>query len=186
MGPVTQQPSPQPGPSRQRVGMATRTTPYYRTRQQLPPDTLVHMEPSPSSMNSIKVQLQRGSDIPQRQTKQAAGLDVRSKKKVVLAPKSVNRIDINLKVAVPDGYFLKLESRSGLASKGIIVSGGVVDSDFRGPVEVILHNTNENPFIISAGQRIAQACLLPTYEVVWEEVDQLPEPPEDHLGFGST
>ena len=184
--PVTQQPSPQPGPSRQRVGMATRTAPYYRTRQQLPPDTLVHMEPRPSSMNSIKVQLQRGSDIPQRQTKQAAGLDVRSKKKVVLAPKSVNRIDINLKVAVPDGYFLKLESRSGLASKGIVVSGGVVDSDFRGPVEVILHNTNENPFIISAGQRIAQACLLPTYEVVWEEVDELPEPPEDHLGFGST
>ena len=99
--PVTQQPSPQPGPSRQRVGMATRTKPYYRARQQLPPDTPVHTEPS--SMNCIKVQLQRGSDIPQRQTKQA-GLDVHSKKKVVLAPKSVNRIDINLKVAVPDRY----------------------------------------------------------------------------------
>ena len=66
------------------------------------------------------------------------------------------------------------------------MSGGVVDCDFRGPVEVILHNTNENPVIISAGQRIAQACLLSTYEVVWEKVDELPKPPEDHLGFGST
>ena len=89
-------------------------------------------------------------------------------------------------MATPAGYFCLLLSRSGLASKGLFVTGGVIDSDYRNEVAVLLHNSTEEQFKVNKGQRIAQSLFLKTIDVDFTEVDVLPEPVTRHEGFGST
>lgn len=98
-------------------------------------------------------------------------------------------IPTGLKVAVPLGYELQIRPRSGLAIKhGITVnnSPGTVDSDYRGDIGIILLNTSSETFIISNGDRIAQAVLKQVEQAEFEEVTELPSTDRGEGGFGST
>ena len=68
----------------------------------------------------IEVPVQAGSKIPVRSSSGSAAYDVSAASTTTLPPGQVTRIDLKLALAVPTGYFLKLQSRSGLASKEII------------------------------------------------------------------
>ena len=74
-------------------------------------------------------------------------------------------LDLNLSAAIPEGYALQLSSRSGLASQGLWTLAGVIDSDYRGNIKVILFNSNNSAFKIAKGQRIMQAFLFRTYDI---------------------
>ena len=65
-------------------------------------------------------------------------------------------VDTKLAFIIPDGYWLKLRERSGLANKGIHVLGGVIDSGYTGSVRVILYNSDKGPIILPKGKAIAQ------------------------------
>jgi len=106
------------------------------------------------------------------------------------------RIDIGETLAVatglaaeiPLGYEMQIRSRSGLASKGIVVanSPGTVDSDYRGEIKVLLHNNGVYAFTFQAGDRIAQIKIAPVSQFKFVEVPDLSKTKRGHGGFGST
>lgn len=100
-------------------------------------------------------------------------------------------VNTGLAFEVPPGYMMRIASRSGLAFKhGITAFPGVVDSDFRGPVQVLLtcNHLDEDapPLKISPGDRIAQALILPVPRMEFEVVEQLTITERGQNGFGST
>ena len=71
---------------------------------------------------------------------------------------------------MPRGYTLLLKSRTCLSLKGITTVGGVIDSDYRGPIKVLLHNSTSTSklFKIKKGQRISQGIFLKHIDVTFE------------------
>ena len=84
------------------------------------------------------------------------------------------------------GYMLQLLQRSGLASKGLICVGGIVDEDYIGEIVVIMLNTSDKPIRISNGDRVAQMALRHYYQGEFEIVDELDKTERGLAGFGST
>ncbi len=94
-------------------------------------------------------------------------------------------------IAIPEGWCGLVLPRSGLALKhGVTVlnSPGLIDSGYRGELQVILHNSSDEDFAVERGQRVAQLLIAPVPELVYEEVDELPAAPDDRgaQGFGSS
>lgn len=77
--------------------------------------------------------------------------------------------------------------RSGMASKfGIDTGAGVIDSDYRGELKVLLFNHGDDTYRIKRGDRIAQLLIVPSYRPKIEIVDSLDETERGAGGFGST
>ena len=100
-------------------------------------------------------------------------------------------IDTGVAFEVPPGYMLQIRSRSGLAFKHYVTAfPGTIDSDFRGTVQVMLTCTDAcedtPPLKINIGDRVAQACLVPTPRVKFEVVEQLSLTERGAGGFGSS
>jgi dUTP pyrophosphatase len=146
----------------------------------------------------IPVRLQvlaHGAELPrpEYQTPGAAGFDLRAALKadeaIELFPGDRALIPTGIAVAVPAGYELQVRSRSGLAYVcGLMVlnSPGTIDSDYRGEIKVILHNTSTQQYVIERGDRIAQAVLCPVLSAKFVEVESLDETERGGGGFGST
>jgi dUTP pyrophosphatase len=108
--------------------------------------------------------------LPVKGTPGSAAHDLYSAEEVTIPPRSRKLVCTGLKLAeCADYMYLRIAPRSGLAVKGIDVGAGVVDSDYRGKVKVLLINTTEEPFDVSIHDRIAQMipeALIPYTECV--------------------
>lgn len=107
----------------------------------------------------------------------------------VIAPGAWLLIKTGLAMEIPEGYGMFITPRSGLALKDgitIVNSPGLIDSDYRGEIGIILYNLSEDPFEINKGDRIAQACILKVEKVEFEEVEELSKTNRGTDGFGST
>lgn len=129
--------------------------------------------------------------LPKYETENSGGLDARADiyADVVIPPMQRKLIPTGLKVAVPKGYTLDVDSRSGLAYKnGVFVlnAPGIVDADYRGEIGVILMNLGDQPFTVKRGDRICQLLLRQVERVVWAEVDVLSSTDRGEGGFGHT
>jgi dUTP pyrophosphatase len=92
---------------------------------------------------------------------------------------------------VPPGWMLKIHPRSGLKFKhGVEAFAGVIDSDFRGSVQILLESADDNddtpPLRINPGDRVAQASMIPSSRVTFHVVEQLSITERGEGGFGST
>jgi len=107
---------------------------------------------------------------------------------VLLQPGATIIIPTNLRVEIPIGYELNVYSRSGLATKGIIVANapGIIDADYRGPVGVILHNQGFDGVKITHGDRIAQCELHKCIPTTWTFSEKLSDTARGEGGFNST
>ncbi|MEL7012289.1 MAG: dUTP diphosphatase [Pseudomonadota bacterium] len=131
--------------------------------------------------------------LPCYATAGAAGADVRAnfldRGTINLAPGERTLVPTGLRVAVPDGFELQLRPRSGLALKhGITLPNtpGTVDSDYRGPLGVIVLNAGQDAFAITHGMRIAQMIVAPILQAAFRAVDRLDDTVRGLGGFGST
>jgi dUTP pyrophosphatase len=134
--------------------------------------------------------------VPKRMSLGAAGYDVHSceEKTVDIEPGTQKIIRTGVGVVIPRGYYGRLAPRSSLAAThGIDVMAGVIDSDYRGELRVILRNHSEFVYSVSYGDRIAQLILekitLPDIEVVRmspEEFGKEYSTERGAGGFGST
>tara|TARA_R100001443_G_scaffold80847_1_gene87804 strand:- start:159 stop:647 length:489 start_codon:yes stop_codon:yes gene_type:complete len=116
-------------------------------------------------------------------------VEVKVAELVKLQPGERAVIPIGVRVAVPYGYELQIRPRSGLALRhGLTVlnAPGTIDSDYRGPVGVLLINHGLSPVAIRPGDRIAQMVLAPVARAVLDVVDELPETARGAGGWGST
>jgi len=131
--------------------------------------------------------------FPAYETPGAAGADLKAnlpgRADVVLRPGARALIATGLRLAIPDGFEVQIRPRSGLALKhGITLANapGTIDSDYRGPLGVILQNTGVQNFTIVHGDRIAQMIVAPVVQAEFVSVAQLDETSRDQGGFGST
>jgi dUTP pyrophosphatase len=131
--------------------------------------------------------------FPAYETPGAAGADLKAnlpgRADVVLQPGARALIATGLRLAIPDGFEVQIRPRSGLALKhGITLANapGTIDSDYRGPLGVILLNTGAQNFTIMHGDRIAQMVVAPVVQAEFVLVAQLDETSRDQGGFGST
>lgn len=98
---------------------------------------------------------------------------------------SVYKIHTGLRLEIPQGYEIQVRSKSGLASKGIVVtnSPATIDEGYRGELVILLHNIGKDPYEIKAGQKVAQIVLAP---VAKAEVIVMQDGQRLTGGFGST
>jgi dUTP pyrophosphatase len=98
-------------------------------------------------------------------------------------------IPAGVRVAIPDGYALLILPRSGLAMRFNVTvanSPGLIDSDYRGEIGVLLANHSAESFTVRRGDRIAQAVLIPVTRIQWNEGETLDDTARGAGGFGST
>jgi len=92
-------------------------------------------------------------------------------------------------VQVPEGYELQIRSRSGVAiDHGLIVLNqpGTVDSDYRGPLGIVIWNITNIAMTIEEGTRIAQGVICPVVRAEFVQVEELTDTVRGEGGFGST
>ncbi len=125
--------------------------------------------------------------IPKRGSAEAAGIDLSSAVEAIVPARGKAMIATDLSIAVPLGHYARIAPRSGLAAKNSIdVGAGVVDSDYRGALNVILFNHADVDFAVKQGDRIAQLILEKISFADVEEVQDLDATVRGAGGFGST
>jgi dUTP pyrophosphatase len=135
-------------------------------------------------------------DLPSYETLGAAGADLRANlaledrvEGLELQPGARVLVPTGLRIAIPAGFEVQIRPRSGLALKhGVTLANapGTIDSDYRGPVGVILINLGQGPFVVAHGARIAQMVVAPVLRAGFAEVDLLNTTKRGTGGFGST
>jgi dUTP pyrophosphatase len=139
---------------------------------------------------SMKVELKLLSEAaktPTKGTDQAAGYDLYAAQNAEIDPLKRALIKTNISIAIPKGYYGRIAPRSGLAYKnGIDVMAGVIDSDYRGDVGVILYNTGVDVFKVKQGDRIAQLIIEKCYVAEWDLANDLSDTQRGEGGYGHT
>lgn len=129
------------------------------------------------------------SQIPAYALPGDAGMDLRAAETVLIGPGERALIPTGIRLGLPEGVVALVHPRSGLALKhGITVlnAPGTIDSNYRGEIGVILHNTSMDWFDVDKGDRIAQLVFQQVLTVQFEQVDTLSESVRGDAGFGST
>lgn len=134
--------------------------------------------------------------LPGYETAGSAGADIRANLKpedratgFILDPMRRAVLPTGIRVEIPQGYEIQIRPRSGLALKhGISLPNtpGTIDSDYRGPLGVLLINLGTEPYTIQHGDRIAQLVVAPVVQAGFAVVEALGETPRGAGGFGST
>ncbi|QKE44500.1 putative deoxyuridine 5'-triphosphate nucleotidohydrolase [Yalta virus] len=128
------------------------------------------------------------SSVPRRGTKDAAGYDfVYEGEEVIIKPQETKLISLNMKLALPKGTVMFLKTRSSFAKIGINVTGGVIDSDYRGNISVCILNSSNEDFKVDNNMKVCQGVLLKYETMIFKPVDTFSEETErGEKGFGST
>jgi dUTP pyrophosphatase len=136
------------------------------------------------------VRVRADARVPERAYAGDAGVDLAACEPVTLAPGERALVPTGLAVAIPEGYAGFVQPRSGLAARHgvtIVNSPGLIDSGYRGEIQVVLLNTDqEATFSAEPGDRIAQLVILPVPDVALKEVGELPPSQRGVRGFGSS
>ena len=140
---------------------------------------------------NIKVHYSGKHALPQFETIQSAGMDLRANidAPVVLQPGDRALIPTGIKMALPEGYEAQIRPRSGLSYKhgiSVLNSPGTIDADYRGDVGVLLINHGREAFTVEDGMRVAQMVVAQYSQFEWESVEDLDETARGTGGFGST
>lgn len=137
----------------------------------------------------IKIINKSNNPLPQYESEQAAGMDIRChiSEEVTLQPLERKLFPTGLYMELPVGYEAQIRPRSGLALKhGITVlnSPGTIDADYRGEIGIILVNLSNEPFTIAPGERIAQMVIAAHEHPAITPVSLLSETERGAGGFG--
>lgn len=137
--------------------------------------------------------LSESAALPVRASSGAAGYDLSAAHDAVIPAKGKGIVKTDLCMIVPPGTYGRIAPRSGLAVKSFIdVGAGVIDSDYRGNVGIVLFNFGTTDFNVAHGDRVAQLILerCCTPHVVETMTTNLDQPQHstgrDAAGFGST
>jgi len=150
---------------------------------------MAESDPTPETGRAILVptQLGAGAALPEYGSAGAAGADLRACEAVVIAPGARAAVATGVRLELPPGHVGLVWPRSGLAVRhGIDTLAGVIDSDYRGEVKVVLVNHGEEPFAIAPGDRIAQLLVQAVERARFVAAEQVAATERGSGGFGST
>jgi dUTP pyrophosphatase len=124
---------------------------------------------------------------PEYGSQDAAGADLRASEVIEIPAGGRAAVATGLQVQIPREHVGLIWPRSGLAVRhGIDTLAGVIDSDYRGEVRVVLVNHGDQPFAIAVGDRIAQLLIQRVERAVFTSVPELDDTARGAGGFGST
>ncbi len=143
-------------------------------------------------MNTIRVKkLHPNAVLPTYGSRDAAGADLYAclEEAVTIQPGEVFWVPTGIALEVPKGCAGLVYARSSLGAKrGLAPANkvGVVDSDYRGEIKVVLLNHSKEAQILQPGERVAQFVITPVLQPAYEEVEELTDTDRGTGGFGST
>ena len=128
---------------------------------------------------------------PYQASEDAAGYDLFAAETKTLLPKSTDTISLDLRWAIPRGFYGKVFPRSGILKEHFVtIDAGVIDSDFSGIIQVLLVNHHhQKTFTVRAEDRIAPVVFMEKLNVNFHKVSDpalLGKTKRGHDGFGST
>ncbi len=140
---------------------------------------------------NIMIKTSEGVKVPKLSTKGSAGFDIAAYEDTFVYSMDTGidtRIRTGLYLEIPVGYVGLLVERSSLHTKGLTLANniGIIDSDYRGEVQVAVTNLTKVTIKVEQGQRIAQLVIVPVPEIKLINVDDLNESIRGCGGFGST
>jgi len=124
---------------------------------------------------------------PYKKHRSDAGWDLKTKEEFTIMPKSIHKVTTGVSCEIPRGCVGLIKERSSIGACGLHTVAGVIDSDYRGEISIVLHNTTDNPVTIFKHERIAQIIIVPVLlgcEMLKGHAPQNTERGDG--GFGST
>lgn len=126
--------------------------------------------------------------MPKAMTKGAAGLDLAVSEPITFFPHVVTKVYTGIAMTIPKGYHGEIHIRSSWGKRGIRLANctGIIDSDYRGEITLLVINDTNDVYYALEGHRIAQFILVkdPAFKI--EEVNELDKTERGVGGFGST
>lgn len=149
------------------------------------------MEQWNGELVNVKVKkLHSSAVIPQYQSQGAAGFDLHCLDfRVSILPDNTEVVETGLAMEIPPGYELQIRPRSGLAIMYgcyIANSPATIDSDYRGPIKILITNNTKSVIEFTCGERIAQGVLKRVSRAMFFEAQELEETERGDGGLGST
>ncbi len=128
-----------------------------------------------------------GGSLPEYASAGAAGADLRASEAVEIVPGARAAVPTGVRLQIPPGHVGLVWPRSGLAVRhGIDTLAGVIDSDYRGEVRVVLVNHGDAPFRVAPGDRVAQLLLQRVERAAFTAAPSIDDTDRGGSGFGST
>lgn len=137
----------------------------------------------------MKVKVKRLTDsakLPTYAHAGDAGMDIYSDEKIIILPNHRALVKTGISIELPKGYASLIWDKSGIAKKGLIKIGGIIDSGYRGEYKIMLYNISSSTHKIEKGQKIAQILIQKVEEPKIEEIKDLRETSRGKDGFDST
>jgi dUTP pyrophosphatase len=131
--------------------------------------------------------LNNAAKLPTRGTEMAAGLDLYAAEDITISGRGKGLIGSGIAVAIPEGHYGRIAPRSGFSWKNHCdIGAGVIDSDFRGEIKILVFNHKRDDLRVRCGDRIAQLILEKISYGRVLETNELPPTRRNAGGFGST
>ena len=124
--------------------------------------------------------------MPKRAHFLDAGLDLLTPEYVTILPGKMRQIDTGVHIELPPRTVGIVQSKSGLAAKGIVAIAGVIDEGYTGSIAVMLENHSPAAQEFKRGDKIAQLIIMPILAPSLTLVDELSSTARGNCGFGST
>lgn len=123
---------------------------------------------------------------PMYHTAGAGAFDLRCTEETIVEPGQVREVSTGLRLQLPKGMAGVIKGRSSLAMKGVLCHSGLIDSDYRGTISVLMYNLTDEPTTLKAGCRVAQLMVVNAYQVELIERASLDTTERGTKGLGST
>ena len=143
-------------------------------------------------MQTVRVQkLHPNAMLPTYGSGEAAGADLYAclDAPITIEPGDTFWIPTGIALEVPKGCAGLIYARSSMGAKrGLAPANkvGVIDSDYRGEIRVVLLNHSKLPQTVSPGERVAQLLITPVLTPAFVEAETLADTQRGTAGFGST
>ena len=121
--------------------------------------------------------------IPVRASKESAGLDLYSSVDIDIEVGSIKKINTGICISVPKNSYGSIRNKSSLASKGLLTLGGVIDSDYKEEIIVIMTSLTDT-IKIKKGQKIARLIVSNIAYPEIKKVEFLKETERNNKEFG--
>ena len=130
--------------------------------------------------------LHPNASLPTRGTEGSIGFDVLLPEAVTLQPNQITKIPTGLASSFPTSMYMRIADCSSLALKNLTVKGGVIDSDFRGDITIIVKNNTNVPITLTKDQKVAQFIFEKAEIPQIVLTEQLDTTERESGAFGST
>jgi dUTP pyrophosphatase len=137
------------------------------------------------------IKLHPDAVMPTYGSRHAAGADLYAlaETEILIPAGKTVFVSTGIAMEIPEGFVGLVFARSSMGAKRNLAPAnkvGVIDSDYRGEIKVVLHNHGDTDQVVMPGERIAQLAIVPYLTAEFEECTSLSDTERGEGGFGST